>query len=172
MDTYSAFWETIDYIMRTKPDLPYMRGTCLTASCLTTGLISEAIEQLFRLFKAGIQLVIIAGNQYAPWQKLTDSIFKVMRYFSNIHPILGMNVGKVVIGHSVIHAIPHMYSDEDLRNAMSKLALDPKFKCNIVTAYAAVRGVETASRGEFKEQTIPNRIQSGHSRCCQPIAGS
>jgi DNA repair exonuclease SbcCD nuclease subunit len=74
------------------------------------------------------------------------------------------------IGDCAIHALPHMYSDEELRDAVASLKADGNFKYNIMVAHAAVRGAQIASWGEFKEQTIPldalkpefNYIALGH----------
>ena len=155
IDTYKAFREIVDYIIETKPDLVIHAGDLFDSIRPSNRAISWAMEQLFRLSKAEIPIVIIAGNHSTPRQKSTDSIFKVMKYFPYVHPVFEGIYAKLTIGDCAVHAIPHTYSDEDLREAVAKLKPDSNFKYNIMIAHSAVRGVQIASWGEFKEQTIP-----------------
>lgn len=155
IDTYNVFKEIVDYIIETKPDLAIHAGDLFDSIRPSNRAIKEALEQLVRLSKAGIPTVIIAGNHSTPRQRSTDSIFGVLQYFENIHPIFEGMHAKLKIGDCTIHAIPHMYSDEHLQQAVAQLKPDKDSKYNVVVAHAAIRGTDVASWGEFKEQTIP-----------------
>ncbi len=154
-DIYNVFKEIIDYIIDTKPDLAIHAGDLFDSIRPSNRAIGVALEQLSRLSGAGIPTVIIAGNHSTPRQKSTDTIFKILQYFPNIHPVFGGRYEKLRIGQCAIHCIPHSYSDEDLQEGLKKLAVDPSSKFNIMVAHASVRGVSEASWGEFKDQTIP-----------------
>lgn len=170
LDTYAAFKEIVDYIIATKPDLVIHAGDLFDSIRPPNRAISEALNQLFRISKEGIPTVIIAGNHSTPRQRSTDSIFSILKFFPNIYPIFEGRYQRLEIGDCAIHAIPHMYSDEELRDAVASLKPDGNFKYNVMVAHTAVRGAQIASWGEFKEQTIPldalkpefNYIALGH----------
>lgn len=154
-DTYNVFKEIVDYIIKTKPDLVLHAGDLFDSIRPPNRAISEALEQFSRLSKANIPTVVIAGNHSTPRQKSTDTIFKILKYFPNIYPVFNGHYEKLEIGNCAIHVIPHTYSDEDLQESVKKLVPDKKFKYNVMVAHAAIRGVQEASWGEFKEQTLP-----------------
>lgn len=170
LDVYRVFREIIDYIIETRPDLVIHAGDLFDSIRPSNRAISEALEQFYRLSKERIPTVVIAGNHSTPRQQSTDSIFKILRYFPEIYPVFNGEYTKLEIGECAIHAIPHTYSDENLQESIRKLKPDSNFKFNIMVAHAAVRGVESASWGEFREQTLPesalipeyNYIALGH----------
>ena len=155
LDTYSAFKEIINFIIETKPDLVVHAGDLFDSIRPSNKAISEALEQFSRLSKANIPTVVIAGNHSTPRQKSTDTIFKILQYFPNIYPVFNGFYEKLEIGECTIHAIPHTYSDDDLKASVKKLIPDKNSKYNIMVAHTAIRGVQEPSWGEFKEQTLP-----------------
>jgi len=158
LDVFRVFREIVDYIIETKPDLVIHAGDLFDSIRPSNRAISEALEQFSRLSKEKIPTVVIAGNHSTPRQKSTDTIFKILKYFPEIYPVFDGHYTKLEIGDCAIHAIPHTYSDEDLQESIQKLQPDKNFKYNIMVAHAAIRGVENASWGEFKEQTLPASV--------------
>lgn len=158
LDTYNAFREIVDYILKIKPDLVLHAGDLFDNIRPPNRAISEALEQFFRLSKANIPTVVIAGNHEAPRQKSAETIFKILKYFPNIYPVFNGHYEKLEIGKCAIHVIPHTYSDEDLQESVKKLKPDNKFEYNIMVAHTAIRGVQEASWGEYKEQTLPSDV--------------
>ncbi len=154
-DVYGVFKEIVDYIIKTKPDLVIHAGDLFDSIRPSNRAISVALEQISRLSKEHIPTVIIAGNHSTPRQKSADTIFKILQYFPDVYPVFGGKYEKLKIGECAIHAIPHSYSDEDLQESIKKLKVDKSFKYNVMVAHTAIRGVDEASWGEFKEQTIP-----------------
>ncbi len=154
-DVYGVFKEIIDYIIETKPDLVIHAGDLFDSIRPSNRAISVALEQISRLSKEHVPTVIIAGNHSTPRQKSTDTIFKILQYFPDVYPVFGGKYEKLKIGECAIHTIPHSYSDEDLQESIKKLKVDKSFKYNIMVAHTAIRDVDEASWGEFKEQTIP-----------------
>lgn len=155
LDTYNVFKEIVDYIIQTKPDLVIHAGDLFDSIRPSNKAIGEAMRQLSRLSNAKIPVVIIAGNHSTPRQRSTDSIFNIITYFSNIYPVFAGKYAKIQIGDCAVHAIPHMYSDDELKNAVTQLNPVGNSKYNIMVAHTAVRGAQISSWGEFKEQTIP-----------------
>lgn len=157
-DIYKVFREIIDYIIDIKPDLAIHAGDLFDNVRPSNKAISEALEQFARLSKAKIPTVIIAGNHSTPRQRSKETIFKILDYFENIHPVYKGKYEKISIGNCAVHAIPHTYSDQDLVASINKAKPDKKFKYNILVTHGRIRDVKEASWGEFKEQTIPESI--------------
>lgn len=155
-DIYRVFKEIVDYIIKTKPDLVIHAGDLFDSIRPSNRAMSIALEQMSRISKEKIPTVVVAGNHSTPRQKSTDTVFKILQYFPDVHPVFGGRYARLKIGDCSIHAIPHTHSDEDLREGIKKLKPDRSSKYNIMVAHAAIRGVEEASWGEFKEQTIPS----------------
>lgn len=154
-DVYDVFRQIIDYIIRTRPDLAIHAGDLFDSVRPSNRAISVAMEQLSRLSSEGIPTVIIAGNHSTPRLETTESVFRTLQYFPDIHPVFGGRYEKIRIGDCAIHAVPHMYSDENLQESVGKVRADGGAAFNVMVAHTAIRGVSEASWGEFKEQVIP-----------------
>ncbi len=155
IDAYRVFGEVFDYILKVKPDLVIHAGDFFDGVRPSNRAIFEAFKQIARLSSANIPLVLIAGNHSTPRQKTTGSIFKLFEYFPNVYPVHEGAHKTIEIGDVKIHAIPHAYSEEMLKENFTKLKVDPSFKYNIMVTHASVFGVQGYGGGEFKEQTIP-----------------
>ncbi len=161
-DIYRVFKEIVDYIIRTKPDLAIHAGDIFDSVRPSNRAISVALEQLLRLSKEQIPIVIIAGNHSTPRLRSTESVFKILQYFPHIYPVFGGKYERLRICDCAIHTIPHTYSDEDLQKSIKRLRPDKTSKFNIMVAHAAIRGVQEASWGEFKDQILPvSSLKSG-----------
>ena len=154
-DIYRAFGEIIDHILDTGPDLVIHAGDLFDNIRPSNRAISEAFRQLYRLSEAHIPTVIVAGNHSTPREKSAGTVFELLQYIPFIHPVYGGKYEKIPIGNVAVHALPHTYSDEDLRDSVEMLTPDPRFKYNVMVAHAAIKGSGEASWGEFKEQVIP-----------------
>ena len=154
-DIYRAFAEVVDYILDSPPDLVIHAGDLFDSIRPSNRAMSEAFGQLYRLSDAGIPTVIVAGNHSTPRDRSAGTIFDLFRYIPHIHPVYGGRYEKIAIGDIAVHAIPHTYSDADLADSIKRLSPDASHRYNVMATHAAVRGVEEASWGEFKEQVIP-----------------
>ena len=154
-DFYRIFRDITKYIIRTKPNLVIHAGDLFDSIRPSNRAMGVALEQLMRLSTKCIPTVIIAGNHSTPRQKSTDSVFKILQYFPHIYPFFSGKYERRRIGDCTIHAIPHSYSDKDLQDSIKKLKADKRTKFNVMVAHAAILGVQEASWGEFKQQTIP-----------------
>ena len=158
VDIYKVFREIVEYIIDTKPNLVIHAGDLFDNVRPSNKAISEALKQFARLSKEKIPTIIIAGNHSTPRQRSKETIFKILDYFEDIHPVYEGKYQKITIGECAIHAIPHTYSDQDLVNSIKKAKPDPKFKYNILVTHGRLRDIQEPSWGEFKEQTIPQII--------------
>ena len=154
-DIYGAFNEAVDYILDARPDLVIHAGDLFDSIRPSNRALSEAFRQLKRLSEARIPTVIVAGNHSTPRDRSAGSVFDILGYIEHVHSVHGGTYEKVDLGDVAVHAIPHTYSDVDLRDSMAKAVPDGSFKYNVMTTHAAIKGAEEASWGEFKEQSIP-----------------
>ena len=159
-DTYKVFNEIIDYIIKVKPDLVIHAGDLFDSQRPTNRAISVAMQGLSKLSKKEIPVVVIAGNHSTPRDRSTPSILEILNYFPGIHSIHQGKYEKISIGKCLIHAIPHMYSNDELHTAITKLKLDDAYKYNILVTHAAIKGDTDIMSKEFKEQTIPRSFLS------------
>ncbi len=160
VDVYSVFNEIVEYILGSKPDLVIHAGDLFDSVRPSNRAIHEAFRQLVRLSKAEIPTVIIAGNHSTPRQKVTGSIFRVLEYLEHIHPVFEGEYKTIEIGDAKIHAIPHAYNEDMLKNNFTKLNADKNFKHNILVTHATVIGTSAYAGPEFKEQSIPPSVLS------------
>ena len=160
LDVYNAFDEIVDNIIKIKPDLVIHAGDLFDSQRPTNRAISVAMKGMSNISKEKIPVVIIAGNHSTPRNRSEQPILEILNYFPGIHSVHHGKYKKIPIGECLIHAIPHMYSNEDLQNAIKKLNPDPTYKYNILTTHAAIRGINDISSKEFKEQTIPKSFLS------------
>ena len=159
-DIYGVFNEIIDYILKAKPDLVIHAGDLFDNQRPTNRAISVAMQGLSKLAKKEIPVVVIAGNHSTPRDRSTPSILGILNYFPGIHSIHQGKYEKISIGKCLIHAIPHMYSNEELHAAITKLKPDDAYKYNILVTHAAIKGNTDIMSKEFKEQTIPRSFLS------------
>ncbi|MDI1495504.1 MAG: DNA repair exonuclease [Cenarchaeum symbiont of Oopsacas minuta] len=160
IDTYQVFNEVIDYIIKIKPDLVIHAGDLFDSQRPGNRAISTAMFGLSKISKAQIPIVIVAGNHSTPRDRSEPSILNILKYLPNVYPIYNGKYEKISIGECMIHGIPHMYSSEDLQNALKNLLPDKSYKYNIFVTHAAIRGIDNIASKEFKEQIIPKSFLS------------
>ena len=154
-DIYRAFEEVVDHIVKTKPDLVIHAGDLFDGIRPSNRAISEAMEQLSRISREGIPTVVVAGNHSTPRLRSTDTIFRVLGYIPNVHPVAGGTYEKRIIKDCAVHCVPHAYSDTELKEGLERLMPDTACRYNVMVAHAAVSGTRETSWVEFKEQRIP-----------------
>ena len=159
-DTYRAFNEIIDYIVKTKPNLVIHAGDLFDSQRPTSRALYVAMEGFSKLAKEEIPVVIIAGNHSTPRDRSDSPILEILNYLPGIHSVCKGKYETIPIEECLVHAIPHMYSNEDLSEAIAKLNPDKKYKYNILVTHAAIKGIGNIASKEFKEQIIPKSYLS------------
>jgi len=159
-DAYDAFRRVIDHAVETRPDLVLHAGDLFDTVRPTNRAISFAVEQLFRLSREGIPVVVIAGNHSTPRLRETGSIFKLFENIESVHPVYRSRYEKLVFGDMALHCIPHCHSSESMEEELAKFQPDPSHKFNVGMLHGAVVGISVFKHGEFNEQ----EIRSGYLR--------
>ena len=136
-DLYKAFEHVIDQALELKPDLIIHSGDFFHRPSPANRPMIFAIEQLNRLSKAGIPIVILAGNHETPKTIYTSPILKAFRTVDNVYPIFSQKYEKFSFGDVVIHGVPHI-NDPALELEEMKKVLPEQNKRNILMLHTSV----------------------------------
>ncbi|WP_455392314.1 metallophosphoesterase family protein [[Eubacterium] cellulosolvens] len=158
MDFYTVFQEFVDKALVAKPDLILHSGDFFDSVRPTNRAISIAMDQLLRLSKAGVPIVIIAGNHSTPRLRETGSVFRLFEHLEHVYPIYKSKYEIISFPklELKVHAVPHCTDSELLQQALEQLAPDPETKYNIAMLHAAVIGITAFRSSEFNEQDVPS----------------
>jgi DNA repair protein SbcD/Mre11 len=164
MDVYKAFEEFVDYAISAKPDLIIHAGDLFDAVRPNNRAITFAINQIFRLTKKKIPIVIISGNHEQPKIKETGHIFSIFDNIEHTYPVykskyetLPFEIDDKKI---MIHAIPQCNTKKEYDEELKKLKPDKSSDYNIFVSHGSVTGVMNFSMNEFNELIIPAKILS------------
>jgi DNA repair exonuclease SbcCD nuclease subunit len=163
-DTYNAFQQFVDYTLKIKPDIILHAGDLFDSVRPNNRAITFAIQQLYRISKAKIPFVVIAGNHEHPKLKETGHIFNVFEYIDNVYPIykgkyesLFFNIDNKRLA---IHALPQCELKKKFDIELVKLKPDVNSNYNIFISHGAVKGIKEFSMNEFNELIIPAKFLS------------
>ena len=152
VDVQDAFARMIDIAIEEKPDLVLHSGDLFDTVRPTNRAISFALEQILRLSKADIPLVMIAGNHEAPKLRETGSVFRLFEHIDSVFPVYKSKLETLKFGELLVHALPHCIDKAIFDEELKKLKPDKKFKHNIAMLHAGVAGLSVFKTGEFNEQ--------------------
>jgi len=164
IDTYNAFNEFIDYAVKTKPDLIIHSGDLFDSVRPNNRAITFSIDQILRLSKKKIPIVIIAGNHEHPKLKETGHIFSIFDHIENVYPVYKakyeifdfQNNGKNIS----IHVIPQCELKKQFEDEIKKLKPKKSSDYNIFVSHGAIKGIKEFSMNEFNELIIPVNVLS------------
>jgi len=162
MDVFAVFEEFVDAAISNKPDLIIHAGDLFDSVRPSNRAIAFALRQLLRISEAKIPIVIISGNHETPRLKETDCIFRVFEHIEGVYPVYRQKLEIVSLeinGHEVlVHALPHIGSEERFRDEFEKMK--PKKKSiNIAVLHGSLVGLDFGYlTGDFNEIKINGRI--------------
>jgi len=155
-DVCNSFQAAVDQIIELKPGFVLHSGDLFHTVRPTNRIINFAIRQILRVVSAQIPMVIISGNHDTPKQRTVGSVFSFFEVLSPLLHLVYRNHYELVrIGEATIHAIPHCLNQEDFRQEIDKVTLDPQSRFNILMLHGVVAGIREFSMGELAEQEIP-----------------
>ncbi len=154
VDVYDAFERCIDYALETEPDLVVHGGDLFDTVRPTNRALNVALQQLIRLSKAGIPLVIIAGNHETPKLRETGSVFRVFEHLDNVYPVYRGRYEQHRFGDVAVHCIPHCSTGDMLRDNLD--AFSPMEEAyNLLMLHVGMSGIKEFRTGDFNEQVVP-----------------
>jgi DNA repair protein SbcD/Mre11 len=156
-DVILAFLDAVDKIIAMKPDLVLHSGDLFDTVRPTNRIVSIGIEQLLRIYNAGIPLILISGNHETPKQIYKGSIYSIFDALpldkKRFNIVYKDKLEVFEFGDATIHAVPQCTTDEIFRAELKKIKLNPKTK-NILMLHAGVTGMKEFAHGESNELLV------------------
>lgn len=175
-DVYDAFEHVIDRILSIQPDLVIHSGDFFHRPSPSNRALTFGLEQLRRLDKARIPVVIIAGNHETPKTIYNSPILKALRTLEHVYPIFGDQWERFEFGQLVIHGVPHINDNRLLTNELERLDPTPE-KFNILMLHTSLG--KRYLMEEYGEQIFPHEFETklagfqyislGHWHDCQAV---
>jgi DNA repair exonuclease SbcCD nuclease subunit len=164
IDIYNAFEQFINYAISIKPDLIIHAGDLFDNVRPNNRAITFAINQIVKLSKNKIPIIIVSGNHEHPKIIETSHIFRIFIHLENVYPIFNSKYEKIQLKIDnkklLIHAIPQCNCKKKYDEELKKLIPDKKADYNIFVSHGSVTGVKEYTMNEFNELIIPTKIFS------------
>lgn len=165
VDVYDAFRKAVDKILEIKPDLIIHAGDLFDSVRPNNRAIKFALNQLLRISKNNIPMILIAGNHETPKLSETGHIFSIFEHIENVYPIYNeyRRIYLDLKGKKVsIFCVPQFKNKDEFNDALNKLKMDSSKKGDedykILTAHVGTVGLYEFRMNEFNEQLIPMGI--------------
>ncbi len=155
VDVYNSFEKFVDYAIKLKPDFVLHAGDFFDTVRPTNRAIKFAIEQLLRFSEENIPIIIISGNHETPKLRETGSPLSFFEHLKNVKVVYRGKYEKIEVDNAIIHAIPHSYSTDALKENIEEAHVEDKY-INIMMLHVGIFGIKEFSRGDFNEQIIPS----------------
>ena len=131
---YDNFLAAMDQFIGQKPDALVHAGDLFDTVKPKTKAYTTVLEALERLNRAGILLIIIAGNHSMAKTRYTTSPYEVISYHkADVQAAYRFRYEKVELGDTVFHLIPNMLRVEDYRTAYDQIELSNSHHNVLVT---------------------------------------
>ncbi|MDG2418916.1 MAG: DNA repair exonuclease [Saprospiraceae bacterium] len=151
-DAYDSFQKVIDIAIELQPDLVIHSGDFFHRPSPANRPMIFGLEQLSRLSKANIPIVVIAGNHETPKTIFTSPILKAFQTIPNVFPIFSQKYETFEFGELVVHGVPHINDDILELEEMDKIQpVEGKF--NIILLHTSIG--KTFMMDEYGEKLYP-----------------
>jgi DNA repair exonuclease SbcCD nuclease subunit len=175
-DVYQAFEQVIDRIIALKPDLVVHAGDLFHRPSPSNRALTFALEQLRRLTKANIPIVIIAGNHETPKTIYNSPILRALRSIDGVHPMFGETWEVFEFDGVAVHGVPHINDNRLLLSELGRLTPVPG-KFNLLMLHTSLG--RRYLMEEYGEQVFPEEFEAklaafdyialGHWHDCQSV---
>ena len=162
VDVYDALRKAVDKILEIKPDLIIHAGDLFDSVRPNNRAIKFALNQLLRISKNNIPMIVIAGNHETPKLSETGHIFSIFEHIENVYPVYNeyRRICLDLKGKKVsIFCVPQFKNKDEFNDALNSLKMDSSKKGDedyrILTAHVGTVGLYEFRMNEFNEQLIP-----------------
>lgn len=107
-DFYNSFKYVINRILEIKPNFVIHTGDFFHRPSPTNRAMTFALEQLKRVSKKNIPIIILAGNHSTPRTIYTSPILKAFKTIENVYPIFNQQYENFEFDDIVFHGLPHI----------------------------------------------------------------
>ncbi|MCX6650637.1 MAG: exonuclease SbcCD subunit D [Methanomassiliicoccales archaeon] len=156
VDVYQAFVRMVDSIIEKRPDIVLHAGDLFDSVRPSNRALSVVLEQLLRLSKEKIPVVLIAGNHSTPRLRETGSVFRLFEHIEGVHPVYTQGMHRLEFGDLQVTAFPH----QDKESMMAALQdwNRGKHRFEVGMLHAGIQGLSRYSMGEANELNLPSSL--------------
>lgn len=160
-DIIASFINTVNRIIKEKPDICLHTGDIFHTVRPTNKIISVAAEQLHRLADENkIPTVIISGNHDAPKQPHIGAALNIFNHIENLYVSAGIGLEIFDILDARVFALPHCLTTSIQKKELAKCIPDNYRKYNILMMHGVAAGMPEFSMADLGEQELPIEIMS------------
>ncbi len=156
VDVYRAFVRMIDSLVERRPDLVLHAGDLFDSVRPSNRALSVVLEQLLRLSREKIPVVLIAGNHSTPRLRETGSVFRLFEHIEGVYPVYTPGAHRLEFGDLLVTAFPHQ-DKEALVTALQDWRRG-KHRFEVGMLHAGIQGLSRYSMGEANELNLPSSL--------------
>jgi DNA repair exonuclease SbcCD nuclease subunit len=158
-DILNSFTETVERIIKIKPDLCLHSGDLFDNVRPLNSIIAVAAEQFHRLASENkIRTVLITGNHDAPKQPHIGAAVDILRTIENLFVASGTGLKRFDFEQVRCFALPHCLTTQIQKDELQKCRPNPDFKYNIIIAHGVAAGMPEFSMADLGEQELPLEV--------------
>jgi DNA repair protein SbcD/Mre11 len=156
-DVILSFLDAVDKIIALKPELVLHSGDLFDTVRPTNRIVRIGIEQMLRIYNAGIPLVLISGNHETPKQLYKGSVYSIFDALpidkKKFNIVYKDKLEVIEFPGITIHAVPQCTTDAIFREELKKIKKNPDTK-NVLMLHAGVTGMKEFAHGESNELLV------------------
>jgi DNA repair exonuclease SbcCD nuclease subunit len=118
--------------------------------------MSVVLEQLLRLSREKIPIVLIAGNHSTPRLRETGSVFRLFEHIDGVYPFYTPGAHQLEFGDLMVTAFPHQEKDTLVQALQGWKRGKHRFEVGML--HAGIQGLARYSMGEANELNLPSSL--------------
>ncbi len=152
-DHYDAFHRIIDHAVTTRPDLVIHAGDLFDGVRPSNRALTVALEGFLKLSRAGIPVVVIAGNHEHPKLAATGSPFPLFGHLPGIHAVHQGKLETIEVAGIRVHAVPQCVDNDALAAEVAAIPTNTDGH-DVLVVHGAVHHLEAFKHAEFNELSL------------------
>jgi exonuclease SbcD len=157
-DLYDAFDAVVDHAIAAKADLVVHAGDLFDGVRPSNRALAHALEGFLRLSRAGIPVVLIAGNHEHPKLRETGSPFRLFAHLDGVHPVYQgkrQTLEFLLQGRKVrVHAVPQCPDQEAVAREVAEAPTARDGGLDLLVVHGAVTTLADIPQAEFNELSL------------------
>ncbi|MCG7844991.1 MAG: exonuclease SbcCD subunit D [Methanomassiliicoccales archaeon] len=156
VDVYRAFERLVDSLISQRPDLVLHAGDLFDSVRPSNRAMSVVLEQLLRLSRENIPIVLIAGNHSTPRLRETGSVFRLFEHIDGVYPVYTPGAHRLEFGDLLVTAFPHQEKDVLIESLQQWKRGKHRFEVGML--HVGIQGLSRYSMGEANELNLPSSL--------------
>jgi hypothetical protein len=157
-DLYDAFDAVIQHAIDGKADLVLHAGDLFDGVRPSNRALAQALDGFLRLSRAGIPVVLIAGNHEHPKLRETGSPFRLFAHLDGVHPVYQGHRETIelrVAGRTVrVHAVPQCPDQASVAAEIAAAPTQDDGGLDLLVVHGAVTTLQDIPQAEFNELSL------------------